>query len=103
MNMSRRSTFFAVALCIPLFAPVTLQAKTNVHWYQPHYMANIEDASNRLKFLSPHFAPGNRWGGPISSSGTFSMTNISESTLGLNIFFTENGVEEKSDGLFSFT
>jgi hypothetical protein len=104
MNMSQRSTFFAAALCLTLLSPAPLLAKSsNSHWYQPHYMANIEDASNRLQFLSPHFAPGNQWGGPISSSSTFSMTNISESTLGLNIFFTENGVEEKSDGLFSFT
>jgi S1-C subfamily serine protease len=102
MNMIRRRAFFAAALCLALLSPASLLAKVNTYWYQPHYMAKVEDAYSRLQFLSPHFAPGNWFGGP-SPTSTFALTNVSKSDLGINLFFTESGVDVKSPGLLSLT
>jgi len=66
-------------------------------------MARVEDASNRLQFLSAHFAPGNSWGYVTPSSTSFTLDKASENPLGLNLYFTESGVEEKSSGLLSPT
>jgi len=66
-------------------------------------MANVEDASNRLQFLSAHFAPGNSWGYVTPSSTSFTLDKASENPLGLNLYFTESGVEDRSSGLFSPT
>ena len=99
--MSRNSSLLAVAFCLVLLLPASSQAKVVTYWYQPHYMAKVEDASNRLQFLSAHFAPGNSWGYVTPSSTSFTLDKASENPLGLNLYFTESGVEDKSTGLFS--
>lgn len=66
-------------------------------------MAQVKDASTRLQFLAPHFIPGNKYGIPVASSSTFTLNQVNQSNLGINFFFTETGVEEKSNGLLSLT
>jgi hypothetical protein len=39
----------------------------------------------------------------VPSTSTFELTKVYESNLGLNFFFTESGVDEKSPGLLSLT
>lgn len=101
--MPRNSLVLMAALCLTLLSPAALRAASYDHWYQPHYMGSVEDASNRLQFLSPHFIPGNGSGDPVWQKSSFSLKNMSQSTLGINLIFTQIGVEERSDGLFTST
>ena len=98
MNMSRRSTFLAAALSLALVSPAPLLAR-NIHWYQPHYMARVDQAANRLQFLSPHFAPA----GWYSASTHYTLTNFTQSELGINLFFNESGVKDVPQGLLGLT
>jgi hypothetical protein len=99
--MPGRSAFLPAVLFLTVFSPAPLLAGSFDHWYQPHYLASAEDASDRLKFLSPHFIPGNGGGDPVWQKSSFSLKNMSQSALGINFFFTQVGVEQKSDGIFS--
>lgn len=101
LNMSRNGAFLAIAFCLALLLPASSQAKVVTYWYQPHYMAKVEYASNRLQFLSAHFAPGNSWGYVTPSSTSFTLDKASENPLGLNLYFTESGETEKCTGLLS--
>ena len=96
--MSRRSTFLATALCLTLLSPAPLLAR-NIHWYQPHYMARVDQAANRLQFLSPHFAPS----GWYSASTHYTLTNFTQNDLGINLFFNESGVKSVPQGLLGLT
>jgi S1-C subfamily serine protease len=80
-----------------------LLAKVNTYWYQPHYMDKVDDANTRIQFLAPHFIPGNFYGNTASGSDTFTLDRMTGSNLGLNIFFTETGVENKPQGLLGLT
>jgi hypothetical protein len=99
MKMSRRSTFLATALCLALLSPAPLLAARNIHWYQPHYMARVDQAANRLQFLSPHFAPS----GWYSASTHYTLTNFTQNDLGINLFFNESGVKSVPQGLLGLT
>jgi hypothetical protein len=100
--MSRRGVFFAAALCLALLSPAPLLARNiqrNTHWYQPHYMARVDQAANRLQFLAPHFTPS----GWYSPSTHFTLTNFTQNELGINLFFTESGVKSVPQGLLGLT
>ena len=96
--MSRRSALPAAVLCLALLSPAPLLAR-NIHWYQPHYMARVDQAANRLQFLAPHFTPS----GWYSSSTHYTLTNFTQSELGINLFFSESGVKEVPQGLLGLT
>jgi len=93
-----RSVFFTAAICLALVSPAHSLAR-NIHWYQPHYMARVDQAANRLQFLSPHFAPS----GWYSSSTHYTLTNFTQNELGINLFFTESGVKDVPQGLLGLT
>jgi hypothetical protein len=95
--MSRSGSLFRLALAALLALPAPLAAET--HWYQPHYMARVDQAINRLQFLSPHFAPTG-WNSP---STHFTLTNFTQNELGINLFFTESGVKDVPQGLLGLT
>jgi hypothetical protein len=97
MKMSRRSTFLAAALSLTLLSPTTLLARSTIstHWYQPHYMASVDAATNRLQFLAPHFGGG--------SSVHYTLTNLTQSELGINLFYNESGVKSVPQGLLGLT
>jgi hypothetical protein len=103
--MSRYRVALVAAFCLAIFFPTPLLARNvvNTYWYQPHYMAKVQDASNLLQFLSPHFIPGNPYALPNSPATTFTLDKANENNLGLNLFFTETGSYEKSPGLLSLT
>ena len=96
--MSRRNAFFAAALSLALVSPAPLLAR-NTHWYQPHYMARVDQAANRLQFLSPHFVPS----GSYSPSTHYTLTNFTQNELGINLFFNESGVKDVPQGLLGLT
>ncbi len=99
--MSRRSTFLAATLCLALISPAPLLAssRTSTHWYQPHYMARVDQAANRLQFLSPHFAPS----GWYTAATHYTLTNFTQNDLGINLFFNESGVKSVPQGLLGLT
>ena len=103
MIMPRHRALLAATFCLALFLPASASAKVTWYWYPPHYMATVDDATTRIQFLAPHFLPGNIYGFPAPSSSTFTLTNMSGSKLGLNVFFTETGVEDKPQGLLGLT
>jgi hypothetical protein len=79
------------------------RSNLNTYWYQPHYMAKVEDASNLLQFLSPHFIPRENILSAVAPDATVILDKASESNLGLNLSFSLSGVEVKSEGLLSTT
>jgi hypothetical protein len=100
--MSNRSIFLISALCLTLLSPAPLLARNtprNTHWYQPHYMARVDQAANRLQFLAPHFAPSGNYTGATH----FTLTNFTQNELGINLFFTESGVKDVPQGLLGLT
>jgi hypothetical protein len=96
--MFRRGVFFTAAICLALVSPAHSLAR-NVHWYQPHYMARVDQATSRLQFLSPHFAPS----GWYDSSTHYTLTNFTQSELGINLSFNESGVKDVPQGLLGLT
>lgn len=101
-STSRSGILLAVGFCFAFFLPVTSSAKIVYYWYPPHYMAKVEDATKRLEFLAPHFVPASIYGVP-SASTTITLNRMSENSLGINLFFTESGVEDKPQGLLGLT
>ena len=103
LNMFTKTFTLAAALSLALIFPASSLARNTVYtyWYQPHYMAKVDDAYNSLQFMSPHFVPGNQYAMPNPPTTTFTLEKVTQSTLGLNLFFTESGVEQKSPGLLS--
>lgn len=103
MNMSRSRVFLAALVACVLFSPTLLQARISTYWYAPQLMAKVDDAANRLQFMGPHFVPGDDFGFVGDENTTFVLERMSASNLGINLFFTESGVEQKSNGLLSLT
>jgi hypothetical protein len=99
--MFRSRSVIRLALVALLAVPAPLFAKSNVHtyWYQPHYMASVEDASNRLQFLAPHFAPV----GSRPATTDYTLTNLSLNKLGINLSYNESGVNQVPQGLLGLT
>ncbi len=91
--MLRVRLYWAAAVCSLLTSCVQLGAESNVYWYQPHYLTSVDEASNRLQFLSPHFAPME----PLGTSGNYfvttgySVARIDVNKLGINVSFTKSG------------
>ena len=66
LNMSTKTFTLAAALSLALIFPASSLARNTVYtyWYQPHYMAKVDDAYNSLQFMPPHFVPGNQYAMP---------------------------------------
>jgi hypothetical protein len=62
-------------------------------------MARVDQAANRLQFLSPHFAPSG-WYTPATH---YTLTNFTQNDLGINLFFNESGVKSVPQGLLGLT
>jgi hypothetical protein len=101
--MSRSGAFLTALFGCLLFSPTLAQAKISTYWYAPQLMAKVDDASNRLQFMGPHIAPGNELGFVVDENTTFVLERMAGNNLGVNLFFTESGVEQKSNGLLSLT
>jgi len=83
--------------------PVPLMAKNDTRWYQPHSMDSVEEASNKVQFLSPRLIPF-AIGPKTFSLGTgYSLERLSENKLGINLSFSKSGVEQKTEYFWSWT
>ena len=101
--MSRRGVIFSAVALSFLALPAQLMAKSDVRWYQPHYMSSVEEASNQVQFLSPRLIPF-AIGPKTFSLGTgYSLDRLSENKLGINLSFSKSGVEQKTQYFWSWT
>jgi hypothetical protein len=71
-----------------------------MHWYQPQYLPSVEEASNRLQFLSPHFAPVTTEGEDLTTG--YSLQRVDVNKLGINLSFTKSGVNTSSQYYWSW-
>ena len=100
-HMSLRGVVFTGIALSVLALPLPLSARATMHWYQPHYLPSVDDASNRLQFLSPHFAPVEA--DAIASLTTgYSLERVDVNKLGINLSFTKSGVNQGSQYYWSW-
>jgi len=98
-NMSPRSVVLT-AISFTVFAmPVQLMARASMYWHQPQYMPSVDDASNRLQFFSPHFAPLE---GNVDLTTGYSLQRVDVNKLGINLSFTKSGVNQSSQYYWSW-
>lgn len=98
----RASRFFAaLAACFVL--PGMLAAQAVTHWYQPHYLSSVEEASNRMTFLAPHFSPMYFNANTFSQTSGYRLEHVDVNKLGLNLSFTKSGVVQSSEYFWSWT
>ncbi len=89
--------YFSAVVGMVLALPMPLLAKgTTGQPYQPHYMTSVEEASNRVQFLSPHFIPLSVGHKVVDLALGYSLGSLNENKLGLNLSFTKSGVEQKT-------
>jgi membrane-associated protease RseP (regulator of RpoE activity) len=101
MNMFHKNVLFVAALCAALAFPAPLLARATMHWYQPHYLPSVDEASNRLQFLSPHFAPVTSDAYENLTTG-YSLQRVDVNKLGINLSFTKSGVNQSSQYYWSW-
>lgn len=95
--MLRFGVLSTAVLGIALALPGSLFAQSTAHWYQPHYMSSVEEAANRLQFLSPHFAPmAPLQGGDFALTSGYSLERVDMNKLGINLSFTKSGVVQST-------
>ena len=98
----RRRVFTAIALSV-LALPAQLLVGSTARWYAPHYMTNVEDASNEVQFLSPRLIPFVIGPKTFSLGTGYSLERLSENKLGLNLSFSKSGVVQKTEYFWSWT
>ena len=99
--MLHKKVLFAAALCAAVAFPKPLLARATMHWYQPHYLPSVDEASNRLQFLSPHFAPVTSDAYENLTTG-YSLQRVDVNKLGINLSFTKSGVNQSSQYYWSW-
>jgi hypothetical protein len=104
--MFRKCILFTAALCVVLALPAPLLARDyttwalyNPRWYQPHYLPSVDEASNRLQFISPHFAPVTA--NEELTTG-YSLQRVDVNRLGVNLSFTKSSVTQDSQYYWSW-
>src|SRR5271157_2719766 len=104
--MSRYSMFLRAVVCGVLALPAPLLARDyttwalyNPRWYQPHYLTSVDEASNRLQFISPHFAPVTA--NEELTTG-YSLQRVDVNRLGVNLSFTKSSVTQDSQYYWSW-
>jgi len=94
--MIYRAVRFAAGLWIAFVLQSPLSAQVVSHWYEPHYLSSIDEASYQLQRLAPEFAPirrvRNRWG---LTSG-YSLRQVSVNQTGINLHFSRNAGAHKT-------
>jgi hypothetical protein len=89
--MLRNGVLLKAALCGVLILTLPLSAIAKTHWYQPQPLASVDEASNRLQFFSPHFAPVSQAMGYDTLTIGYSLQRVEVSKLGINLSFTKSG------------
>lgn len=89
--MDRRALVVFATLGMVLFAPARLAAQAEVHFYQPHYFATVDEALSRLNFLAPNAAPMAQDGNLLTLTSGYSLEKVDVSKPGINLLFTKSG------------
>ncbi|MGA2085697.1 MAG: PDZ domain-containing protein [Terracidiphilus sp.] len=104
--MFRYGVIFTAVVCVVLALPALLLARDyttwalyNPRWYQPHYLTSVDEASNRLQFISPHFAPVTA--NEELTTG-YSLQRVDVNRLGVNLSFTKSSVTQDSQYYWSW-
>ena len=104
--MFRKGVLFAAILFLNLSLSLRLAAANGYYAYEPHYLHSVEDASNQVKFLSPHFAPMEvlkKVGGTtIGLTSGYSLVSADVNQLGINLSFSKSGVIQDSKWFWSW-
>ncbi|HMD76683.1 MAG TPA: PDZ domain-containing protein [Terracidiphilus sp.] len=108
MKMIRNRVLMIATFCAALSLPAPLAAELQSHWYQPHYLPSVEDASDQLKLASPHFSPmsvevynnGSRRAYGLTSG--YSLERVDVNRLDINLFFTKSGVVQNTQYFWSW-
>src|SRR5271157_820984 len=99
MKMIRNRVLMIATFCAALSLPAPLMARATMHWYQPQYLPTVEEASIRLQFLSPHFAPLED---NVNLTTGYSLQRVDVNKLGINLSFTKSGVNTSSQYYWSW-
>ncbi len=106
MTMFRKGALFSAALCTALGFSLPVSAQVKYYAYEPHYLPGVEDASNQVKFFSPHFAPMEvlkKWGGTsVGLTRGYSLLSADVNQLGINLSFSKSGVDQKTQYFWSW-
>lgn len=89
--MLRRALIVWAAFAAFFAMPSILVAEAEVHWYWPHYLSSVEEASNRMNFLAPHFAPMEWDSTGFSLTWGYRLERVDVSKLGINLIFSKSG------------
>jgi len=96
--------FTAIFLVLGFSLP--LAAQNRYYAYEPHYLPSVDDASNQVKFFSPHFAPMEilqKWGGTtVGLTSGYSLVSADVNQLGINLSFSRSGVNQKTQYFWSW-
>ena len=79
------------ALCLALAYPALLAAQIESHWYQPHDLSGVEDASDRLQLLSSHLAPVTIKGERFFPERGYSLQRADVNKFGILLGFRKSG------------
>ena len=94
------------ALCAVLDLSLPIAAQVKYYAYDPHFLPSVEDASNQVKFFSPHFAPMEvlkKIGGySVGLTSGYSLLSADVNQLGVNLSFSKSGVDQKTQYFWSW-
>jgi hypothetical protein len=99
--MFRSRAIFSAALSAILNFSLPIAAN-EYYAYEPHYLPSVEDASNQVKFFSPHFAPLEILEKTIGLTSGYSLLSADVNQLGINLSFSKSGVDQKTQYFWSW-
>jgi len=96
--MIRSSVLSRAAFCLALALPAPLAGQHPASfWYSPHPLPGVEEASDRLRFLTPHLTPVSVEGNRFNPEGGYSVARADVSRAGVLLSFRRNGAGEPSE------
>ena len=104
--MFRKGVLSMAILCLGLALSLPLEAKNEYYAYEPHLLPSVDDASNQVKFFSPHFAPmevlGKIGGTSVGLTRGYSLVSADVNQLGINLSFSKSSVIQDSKWFWSW-
>ena len=101
--MTRNFIFSTAVSCLAIALPLSLPAQRfESHWYQPQYLPNVQDASNRIEQLSPHFAPVTIEKNNFYLESGFSFVSAEGGKSGIQLVFRKGRGASRSQGSWTW-
>jgi hypothetical protein len=102
--MMRYGAMFKVVLSLALGVPAPLVGQHLASfWYQPHPLPAVEDASDRLRFLVPHFSPVIVEGNRFTPQGGYTVARADVNKSGAVLVFRRSGAGQPSEFHWSWS